>query len=103
DRRFPGVHRSPTAIHYILDLVVGDNPADYRCLPVVIGSNQISVAVVQFQCGILQWIGHANLTELRANGAYDHSFCSRTLDNEATNHHVVADLHKSASTDVAEN
>src|SRR6266853_5186267 len=103
DRRFPPVSRSQTAIHYILHLVLSDNPADYRRLPVIIRSNQISGAIVQFQCGILQWIGNAELTELRANGAYDHSLCSRALNNETTNHHVVPGLHRSASTDVEEN
>src|SRR5439155_332830 len=103
DRRFPRVPRSPTAIDDVLHLVLSDNPADDRSLPVIIGSNQVSGAIVQFQCGILQWIGNAKLTELRANGAYDHSLCSRALDNETTNHHVVPGLHKSASTDVPEN
>src|SRR5262249_42353936 len=102
DRRFPRVTRSPTTIHYVLDLVLSDNPADDRSLPVIIGSNQSSVAVVQFQCGILQWIGNAKRTELRANGAYDHSLCSRALDNETTNHHVVPGLNKAASADIAE-
>src|SRR5436190_1376135 len=102
DRRFPRVPRSQTAIHYVLDLVVSDNPADYRSLPVIIRSNQSSVAIVQFQCGILQRIGNAKLTELRANGAYDHSLCSRALDNKPTNHHVVPGLNKAASADIAE-
>src|SRR6266446_597812 len=103
DRRFPRIPRSPTAIDDILHLVLSDNPADDRSLPVIIRSNQISGAIVQFQCGILQRVGNAKLTELRANGAYDHSLCSRTLDNETTNHHVVPSLHKSASADVPEN
>src|SRR6266478_2273059 len=33
DRRFPPVSRSQTAIHYVLHLVLSDNPADYRRLP----------------------------------------------------------------------
>src|SRR5947208_1359971 len=103
DGRFPLSPRGQAGIHDILHLVLSDNPADDRRLPVIIRSNQISGAIVQFQCGILQWIGNAELTELRANGAYDHSLCSRALDNETTNHHVVPGLHRSASTDVEEN
>src|SRR5437667_12064549 len=61
-RRFPRIPRSPTAIDDILHLILSDNPADDRSLPVIIRSNQISGAIVQFQCGILQWIGHAKLT-----------------------------------------
>src|SRR5207248_1475378 len=102
DRRFPRVPRSPTAIHDILHLVLSDNPADYCSLPVIIGSNQSSCAIVEFQCGILQWIGNAKLAELRANGANDHALCAGAFDDEPTNHHVVAGLNKAASADIAE-
>src|SRR5437899_1885219 len=102
DRRFPCVPRSVTAIDDILDLVVRDNPADYRSLPVIIAANQSPGAVVQFQCRILHWIGNAVLAKLRANGAYDDSLCSRALYDESSDHHVVARLHKAAGTDVAE-
>src|SRR4029077_17673258 len=103
NRRFPSVTRSVTAVLNFLHLVVCDNSADDSSLPVIVSANQSASAIVQFQCGILQWIGNAKLTELRANGADNHSLCSRALDNETTNHHVVPGLHKSASTDVPEN
>src|SRR5690349_5042769 len=86
DRRFPLVSRSVTAVLDFLHLIVGDDPADYRSLPVIVSAYQSASAIVQFQCGILQWIGNAKLTELRANGSYDYSLCSRALHNETTNH-----------------
>ena len=52
DRRFSRVPRSVTAILNILDLVLGDDPADDGGLPVIIRGNQSSIAIVQFQCGI---------------------------------------------------
>ena len=57
---------------------------------------------MQFQCRILQWIGNTILTQLRANGANDHSLRCGALNNETTNHHVVAGLDKGARTDVAQ-
>src|SRR5438034_978354 len=73
DSRFPSVTRSVTAVLDFLHLVVGDNSADDSSLPVIIRGNQSSSAIVQFQRWILQWIGNAKLTELRANGADNHS------------------------------
>src|SRR5437899_724508 len=73
DRRFPSVSRCVTAVLDFLDLVVGDDPADDGSLPIIIGGNQSASAIVQFQGGILQWIGNAKLAELRANGANNHS------------------------------
>jgi len=55
-------------LHAILHLVLGDNPADDRSLPIVIRGNQSSSAIVQFQCWISQRIQNVILTELRANG-----------------------------------
>src|SRR4029450_7499860 len=72
NRRFPSVTRCVTAVLDFLHLIVGDDPADDGSLPVIISSNQSAGAIMQFQCGILQWIGNPKLTELRANGAYDH-------------------------------
>src|SRR5438094_589421 len=80
---------------------MGDNPADDCRLPIIIATNQGARAIVQFEGRILQWIGNAKLTELRPNGAYDHSLGLRALDNEPADHHVVARLHKGAGTDVA--
>src|SRR5438093_1368699 len=101
NRRFPSVSRSVTAVLDFLHLVMGDNPADDRRLPIIVAANQSARAVVQFQCWILQWIGNTKLTELRSNGADDHSLGLHTLDNESSDHHVVARLHKGAGTDVA--
>src|SRR5437879_7959070 len=71
--RFPAVTRSVTAVLDFLHLVMGDNSADDSSLPVIVSANQSASAIVQFQCWILQWIGNAKLTELRANGADNHS------------------------------
>src|SRR5438093_6103750 len=101
DRRFSSVTRCVTAVLDFLHLVMGDNPADDRSLPIIIAANQSARAVVQFQCWILQWIGNTILTQLRANGADDHSLGLRALDNESSDHHVVARLHKGAGSDVA--
>ena len=54
DRRFPSVGRSVAAVYDVADLVSGDDPADYRGLPVIIRGNQSSCAIVQFQGGIGQ-------------------------------------------------
>ena len=40
---------SVTAVLNIADLTAGDNSADYRRLPVIIGSNQCSGSVEKFQ------------------------------------------------------
>src|SRR4029077_10487161 len=96
NRRFPSVTRSVTAVLNFLHLVVCDNSADDSSLPVIVSANQSASAIVQFQRGILQWIGNAKLTELRANGANNHSLWLSALNNEPSTHHVVARLHKSA-------
>ena len=70
-------------------------------LPVIIRGNQSSRPIVQLQCRISQYIGNAILSELGANGANNHSFCLRPLNDEPANHHVVACLHKAASTNIA--
>src|SRR5207302_3644903 len=101
NRRFPSVSRCVTAILDFLNLVMGDNPADDRSLPIIIAANQSARAIVQFQGRILQWIGNAKLTELRPNGANNDSLRLSALDNESSDHHVVARLHKGAGTDVA--
>src|SRR6266403_676606 len=101
DRRFPRVRRSVAAVLNVLDLVLGDDAADYRMLPVVVGGNQSSGAIVQFQCRISQGIRNAKLAELRANGTYDHVLWLSPLYDEPANHHVVASLNKTTSTDIA--
>src|SRR6266481_3321683 len=54
--RLPYVARSVAAVHDVVILACGDNPADYRNLPVIIRGNQSPSAVVQFQCRISQCI-----------------------------------------------
>src|SRR5439155_697273 len=100
DCRFPSVSRCVTAVLDFLHLLMGDNSADDSSLPIIIAANQSASAIVQFQRWILQWIGNAKLTELRANGADNHSFWGRALNNEPSNHHVVARLHKGTRGDV---
>src|SRR5437667_120088 len=73
DCGFSHIPRGVTSVLNILDLVLGDNPADDRSLPVIVGGNQSSTAIMQFQCRIGQWIWNAILTELRANSANNHS------------------------------
>src|SRR6266480_1446759 len=85
NRRFSSVTRCVTAVLDFLHLVVGDNPADDRRLPIIIAANQSARAIVQFQGRILQWIGNAKLTKLRANGADDHSLWLSALHNKPTN------------------
>src|SRR5438093_6185425 len=99
DRRFSSVPRCVTAVLDFLHLVMGDNSADDRSLPIIIAANQGARAIMQFQGRILQRIGNAILTELRANGADDHSLGLRALDDKSSDHHVVARLHKGAGTD----
>src|SRR6266436_6324775 len=98
NRRFPSVSRRVTAVLDFLHLVMGDNPADDRSLPIIIAANQSAIAIVQFQGRILQRIGNTVLTKLRANGAYDHSLGLRALDDKSSDHHVVTRLHKGAGT-----
>src|SRR6267143_252265 len=90
------------AVLNIADLIAGDNPADYRRLPVIIGSNQCSAPVVQFQCGIGQGVVDPKLSELRANRTNDHPLLSTPLYNKTTNHHMLACLNKAAGADVTE-
>src|SRR3954451_19548117 len=86
----------------IADLIAGDNSADYRCLPVIIGSNQCSAAIMQFQSGISQGIGDPKLSKLRANGTNDHPLWSSALNNKTANHNVLARLNKAAGADVTQ-
>src|SRR4029078_6142854 len=90
------------AVPDIASLIAGDNPADYRLLPVIIRGNQSSAAIVQLQGGIAQCIGNAILSELGTYGANNHPLWFGPLNNEASNHHVVARLHKAASANVGQ-
>ena len=58
-------------------------------------------AIVQLQRRIRQGIGNAILVKLRAYGTNNHPLWFGPLDNESSNHDVVARLHKSARGDVA--
>src|SRR5260370_1157013 len=90
------------AVLNIADLIAGDNPAEYRRLPVIIGSNQRSGPVVQFQSRITQCVGDPMLRELGANGTNDHHLWPNPLNDKTANHHVFTGLNKSASADVAQ-
>src|SRR5437763_1020856 len=90
-----------TAVLNIADLIGGDNAAEYRRLPVIIGRDQCTDAIVELQCGISQYIWKPILCELRANGANDDPLWSNPLNNETANHHVVARLNEAAGADVA--
>src|SRR5258707_470628 len=100
DRRFACCSRSVTAILNIADLIAGDNSAWYCRLPVIIGSNQCSGPIVQFQPRIGQRIGDPILRELRANRTNDDSFWPSPLNNKTANHHMLARLNKAAGADV---
>src|SRR5438094_6861330 len=73
DCRFAWVTRCVAAVYDILDLVLGDNPADDRSLPIIVAANQRSSAVVQFQCGISHRIPEVQSTEHSAYGVNHHS------------------------------
>src|SRR5260221_566992 len=88
------------AVLNIADLIAGDNPAQDGGLPVIIGSNQCSAPVVQFQSGIRQGIGDPILSKFRANGTNDHLLRSSPLNDKTTNHHVLSRLNKTAGADV---
>src|SRR5438045_1983511 len=100
DRRFTGVPRGVSAVLNVLHLIAGDDSADDRMLPVVVRPNQSPGAVVQFQCRISQGIRNAILAELRANGTYDHVLWLSPLYDEPANHHVIASLNKTTSTNI---
>src|SRR5437763_72927 len=90
------------AVLNIADLIAGDNAAEYRRLPVIVGSNQCSAPIVQFQSWIIQGIGDPILRELRTNGTNDHPLWSRPFDDKTANHHMLARLNKAARADVTE-
>src|SRR5438067_151619 len=100
DRRFTRVPRSVAAVLNVLDLVLGDDAADDRMLPVVVRGNQSPVGIVQFQCWITQRIRNSVASELRTNSTQNHPLWLTPLYNESANHHVVARLHKGASAEI---
>ena len=72
DCRLARISRSQSAINDFLNLAVRDNAADNRVPPVIIGANQSASAIVQFDCGISQYIRHSKSSKFRANGANNH-------------------------------
>src|SRR4051794_39532289 len=56
DRRLGWSGRSVTAVLNISYLAAHDDPTDDRRSPIIVGGNQSSCAIVQFQGGISQWI-----------------------------------------------
>src|SRR5205814_1800087 len=86
----------------VLDLVLGDDAANDRMLPVVVRANQSPGAIVQFQCRISQGIRNAILAELRANRTYNDALWLSPFYNEPANHQVVARLHKGASAEISQ-
>src|SRR6266404_5775522 len=99
NRRLAWVCWSMAAVPDVLNLIAGDNPTNYRGHPVIVRRNQSASAVVQLQRWISQWIGHPKLAELRAYGAQNYLLWLCPLNNKTANHHVIARLHKGASTD----
>src|SRR5205814_9578876 len=95
--------RSQSAVLDSAYLVAADDAADLRSLPVIVTGNQSPVAIVQFQCRISQCIGDPKLSELRTNGTHNHRLWLGPFNHDSANHHAVARLNKTASTDVAEN
>src|SRR5436190_11487964 len=100
DRRLAWLSGSMPAVSDRVHLVVGDNSADDCSLPVIIRGNQSACAVMQVQCRISQYIGDPKVCELGTNGAHNHRLWSAPLNNESTDHHVIACLHKAPRTDV---
>jgi hypothetical protein len=88
------------AIPDVAYLVAGDDPAEYRMQPAIVSGNQRSSAIVKFKRRIGQNIGHPVLSELRTNGTNNHPLWFGALNDEATNHHVIAGPDKGARTDV---
>jgi hypothetical protein len=88
------------AVLNVANLMLGDNSADYRGLPVIIGSNKCSVPLCSSNIGLANGIGDPILRELRANGTNDHPLWSLSLNNKTANHHVLTGLNKAAGADV---
>src|SRR4029077_6565056 len=102
DRRLAGRSGNVAAVLDGADLAAGDDAAEYRRLPVIVGSNQRSGPIVQFQSWIIQGIGDSIMHELRANGANDHPLWPSTFNNETANHHVLAGLDQGAGREVGD-
>src|SRR6266404_3835404 len=100
DRRLAWLRRSMPAALNIHDLVLGDNSADYRSLPVIVRGNQSTAAVVQFQLRISQYVLNAVLSQLWTNGAHDYPLRSAPLDDEPSDHHVIAIQNNAATANV---
>src|SRR6476659_2932940 len=85
DRRLVRLCRSMAAVLNVLNLIVRDDSADDRMLPVIVRGNQSAAAVVQFQRRICQRIRNAILAEFGANGTYDYIRCLSSFNNEPAN------------------
>src|SRR4029077_7134747 len=72
----------------------------YCPMPVIIRGNQRSRDIVQLQGGIRHCIGNAMLNELRTYRSNNYPLCLGSLNNESSDHHIVASLHKGAGGDV---
>ena len=68
--------------------------------PVIIRSDQSSHAIVQLQGRISQGIGNTIPSKLGAYGANNYPLYLISLNNEASDHQIVAGLNKGARGDV---
>ena len=60
DGRFSGVHGRMTAAEDFLDLIVRDNPAYYRRMPIIVGRNQSARTVMPVPMSNHQSFGTPN-------------------------------------------
>src|SRR5438874_791645 len=74
DRRLTWLSWSVPTVLDRADLVAGDDPANYRRLPVIIRSDQSTCTVVQVQCRISQCIGNSKVGKLGADGTQNNRF-----------------------------
>src|SRR5258708_6844726 len=96
NRRLARRTRWVAAVLNVADLVAGDHTTQDRRLPVIIGRNQCSALVVNFQSRIGQTIRDPFLRKLGANRTNDSSFWPSPLNNKTANHHMLARLNKAA-------
>src|SRR5437764_13886997 len=100
DCRLACIRRRMPAVLNIHDLVAGDNPAADSSLPVIVIGNDSTAAVVQFQCGISQYVSDAEPSEFGANSPHDYPLGSGPAYNEPSDHHVVALKNTAATADI---
>ena len=88
----------------VADLAGGDNPADYRMLPVIVDAIKLPVLSCSSNVGSANALGTPyGGDQLRTDRTHNHSLWGSALNNESSNHHVVVRLHKAASANVAKN